>query len=187
MVDTETLANNLEALLFTEGGTLPRSKLHKMLFCSAEELEKARELLSARLTHGIALVATETDLALVVAPQSAPVVDVVFAPENNEIGDAGLEILAILLYKGASTRATIDYIRGVNSSFSIRSLLTRGLVERTHNPDDSREYLYRPTVELLAHLGIRSSQELPEYATILAELTAFQENNAFSREHTTDA
>lgn len=93
---------------------------------------------------------------------------------DRDIGDAGLEILGILLYRGPSTRSQIDYIRGVNSSSTLRNLLARGLVERAGNPEDAREFLYRPTVECMAHLGVRSKEELPEYATIAHELAAFE-------------
>ena len=92
----------------------------------------------------------------------------------NEIGEAGLEVLAIVLYRGASTRAQIDYIRGVNTASTLRNLLSRGLLERAGNPEDAREYLYRPTVELLAHLGVRNNKELPSHEEIAAELGAFE-------------
>ncbi len=172
-----TLSNTLEALLFSEGGSLTRTKVTKILGCTDEECAQAIQTLAARLTHGITLLQTETEVALAIAPTTAHVIDEVYAGDKAEIGDAGLEVLAILLYSGPSTRATIDYIRGVNSSFSVRALLTRGLIERAHNPGDSREYLYRPTVQLTAHLGARSSQELPEYASIRAELEAFEAKN----------
>ena len=93
---------------------------------------------------------------------------------ERDIGDAGLEVLAILLYEGPSTRATIDYIRGVNSSSTIRTLLTRGLVERSGNPDDGREYIYKPTTDLFAYVGVRKREDLPEYGTIAGELAAFK-------------
>jgi chromosome segregation and condensation protein ScpB len=53
-------------------------------------------------------------------------------------------------------------------------LLARGLLERTGNPEDGREYLYRPTVELLSHLGVRNQAELPNHAEIVAELETFE-------------
>ncbi|OGG57839.1 hypothetical protein A2853_00505 [Candidatus Kaiserbacteria bacterium RIFCSPHIGHO2_01_FULL_55_17] len=84
---------------------------------------------------------------------------------------------------GPSTRARVDYIRGVNSSSTLRNLLARGLLERAGNPEDAREYLYRPTVETLAHLGITKSGELPEYDTIVRELAAFEHTSEpFSKE-----
>ena len=171
---TQQLTNALEALLFSEGGTLSRSKLSGVLKCTEGELSTVIRALSERLNGGIVLIETEKEVALTIAPSASAVVEEAYAPDKGDIGDAGLEVLSIILYRGPSTRATIDYIRGVNSSFSVRALLSRGLIERAHNPADSREYMYRPTTELLAHLGVKNSQELPEYATVVAELATFE-------------
>ena len=72
----------------------------------------------------------------------------------------------MVLYKNGANRAEIDYIRGVNSSFTLRSLLVRGLVERITDPRDLRRYFYRPSFELLSFLGVKSVEELPEYAEV---------------------
>jgi len=169
------LAARAEALLFSEGGSLSLKKLMQLLECTPQDLQKALDELGASLTGGISLIRTETEAALVVSGDARESVQKAFEKElGREIGEAGLEVLAILLYRGASTRSRIDYVRGVNSSSTIRTLLARGLVERTGNPADLREYLYRPTVELLAHLGVKGTQELPEYATIAGELAVFE-------------
>ena len=168
-------ANKIEALLFSEGGPLTRKRAATILACTETDLSNALRILSSRLTGGLALVETETEIALAVSKETAPLIEEVYAVEKEkDIGDAGLEVLAILLYRGPSTRATIDYVRGVNSSFSVRALLTRGLIERAHNPDDSREYHYRPTTELMTHLGARDSSELPQYGIISNQLAAFE-------------
>lgn len=170
------LATKIEALLFAEGDALTFKKLEKMLGCDQDTLTKALDELQGRLAgRGVSLLRSDTEVALAVSPEGRDIVAEVLAKENNrDIGDAGLEILSILLYEGPSTRATIDYIRGVNSSSTLRTLLTRGLVERTGNPEDGREYLYRPTVELLAYLGVKDTKDLPEYATITSELAVFK-------------
>lgn len=170
------LPPKIEALLFAEGDSLTLKKLGQLLECDQETLKKALNELRLRLSRrGVTLICTDTEAALAVSPEGRTIVAEVRAKENErDIGDAGLEILSILLYEGPSTRATIDYIRGVNSSSTLRTLLSRGLVERSGNPEDGREYLYRPTVELLAHLGVKDTKDLPEYATIANELAAFK-------------
>lgn len=171
------LATKLEAFLFAEGGSLSRKKLLQSLECKPEELDAAIAELSKSLEgRGISLIQTETEVALAVASSAQNALEKAFEKElGREIGDAGLEVLSIVLYRGASTRAQIDYIRGVNSGTTVRTLLARGLLERAGNPDDAREYLYRPTAELLAYLGATSAQELPEYATIRGELASFEQ------------
>ena len=123
-------------------------------------------------------------MSVVVSPATSEEIKTAYELElGREIGDAGLEVLAIVLYRGPSTRAQVDYIRGVNTSSTMRTLLTRGLIERTGNPEDGREFLYRPTVELLAHLGVRKVTELPDYAKISNELAAFEQKGSPFQEH----
>lgn len=178
-MDTSKLALQAEALLFAEGESIALKKLASLLACDGKTLESALDALEARLSgRGISLIRTDKEVALAVSPEGRNiVVETLKNEQERDIGEAGLEILAILLYEGPSTRAQIDYIRGVNSSSTLRTLLSRGCIERSGNPEDGREYLYRSTVELLAHLGVRNTKELPEYATIVRELENFKQAN----------
>jgi segregation and condensation protein B len=173
------------SFLFVEGGSLSRKKLASLLKCSPSELKTALEALSERLKgSGLSLVESDTEASLVVSKETSGSVESALKEElERDIGDAGLEVLAIVLYMGPSTRARIDYIRGVNSSSTLRNLLARGILERAGNPEDAREYLYRPTVEALAHLGVEKSTQLPEYDSIVRELAAFEQTSEpFSKE-----
>lgn len=169
-------SSKIEALLFTEGGPITKKKLAQMLGTSVDAISKAViELAEQRRDSGVVVIDTETEASLAVAANEAKTVEDAFGEDaSREIGDAGLEVLSIVLYRGPSTRSAIDYIRGVNTSSTIRTLTARGLVERTANPEDAREYLYRPTSELLAHLGVRKGDELPDYGKITNELAAFE-------------
>jgi len=173
---SEELAKRAQAFLFAEGGEMPHRKLASLLNCKESELRDVLKTLSERLNgSGIALIQTETAACLAVSEEASGIVQEAIKRElDRDIGEAGLETLSIVLYMGPSTRARIDYLRGVNSASTLRNLLARGLIERTENPEDAREYLYRPTVELLAHLGVRSAKELSNYDTIVPELAAFE-------------
>lgn len=175
-MSTQDLATRAEAFLFAEGGELTYRKLASLLACKEGEVKTALQALSERLEgRGIALIRTDTAASLATSREASALVREALKRElERDIGDAGLEVLAIILYGGSSTRARVDYVRGVNSSSTLRNLLARGLLERSVNPDDAREYLYRPTVELLAHLGIARSDELPDYATIVSQLRSFE-------------
>jgi len=163
------LAAEAQAYLFVEGGTLSLKNLAGKLRIESLALEGILDDLAGRLKgSGLALVQTETEVSLAVSAAIKAAYH-----EDKEIGDAGLEVLAIILYRGASTKSRIDYIRGVNTSSTIRTLLSRGLIERASNPADSREYLYRPTTELLAHIGVARVEDLPDYGKITSALTAF--------------
>ena len=74
-----------------------------------------------------------------------------------------METLAIIAYKGPLTRAHIEYVRGVNSSFTLRNLVMRGLVERMENPKDARSYLYGTSFNFLKHLGVARPEDLPRF------------------------
>ena len=180
----------MQAYLFAEGGSLSIKRLSQLTGSDDTAITEALDELGKKLDgSGLSLVVTETEATLAVAANESAALRGQYERElGREIGEAGLEVLAIILYRGPSTRADIDYIRGVNTSSTVRTLLARGLLERAGNPTDGREYIYRPTAELLAHIGARSVQELPEYGTISSELKAFEEskdNNQgpFTQEH----
>ncbi|KKW20159.1 MAG: Segregation and condensation protein B [Parcubacteria group bacterium GW2011_GWA2_51_10] len=173
------LALRAESLLFAEGRTLERKRLAQLAECSTSDLSQALDLLESRLSHGIALIRTETEVGLAVAPKGAEFLARAYEREREkDIGEAGLEVLAILLYRGPSTKADIDYMRGVNTFSTLRTLLMRGLIARANNPNDGREYVYTPTTELLAHLGVTDAKALPDYDTIAGALAAFESNQS---------
>jgi segregation and condensation protein B len=85
---------------------------------------------------------------------------------NKDLSKAALETLSIALYKNGASRAEIDYIRGVNSSFTLRALSIRGLVEKTTDPKDSRRYIYKPSFDLFSFMGVKSVEELPDFSEV---------------------
>jgi segregation and condensation protein B len=109
-------------------------------------------------------------------PEASAIIEQLTKEElNRDLGKAGLETLTIVLYKGPITRAELDYIRGVNSSFILRHLTVRGLVDKVVNPADSRSFLYQPSFEVLQHLGITKKEELPDYETAMAKLAELKQ------------
>jgi chromosome segregation and condensation protein ScpB len=67
----------------------------------------------------------------------------------------------------------IDFIRGVNSSYILRNLLMRGLIERERS---SNTYNYKITFDFLKHLGLNSVNELPEYEKYKNILEEYETN-----------
>jgi len=176
MNDTAQLAANLEALLFAMGRPTSRYELAKKLGAKDSELEEAVAHLKHRLTHGITLVDDGHHLELRTAPAAASIIERIQKEENSrDIGKAGLEALAAILYRGPLTRAEIDFIRGVNSSQTLRTLTMRGLVRRVENPKDERSFIYEPTTELLAYLGLASRTQVPEYEEVRQKLQQLED------------
>lgn len=171
-----TVEQRLEAVLFFSGEAETRDRLARLLDVSLEELDTAVRLLTASLaSRGIRLLAMNEQLELVTAPETSDVVTRVRKQElARDLGKAGNETMAIILYRGPSTRAEIEYVRGVNCAFVLRNLLIRGLIERVHHETRARTMVYRATPEALEHLGITRIEDLPEYTKVRAELARFE-------------
>jgi segregation and condensation protein B len=169
------LSQKLEGVLFYKGVPMKKSTLKKLFEVSDEELQNATAVLISRLEHGgIKLLESESELELVAHPELDQLLESIRKEElKRDIGKAGAETLAIVLYKGPISRAEIDRIRGVNSSFILRNLLVRGLVERTLEKNNS---LFSATTALFAHLGITSKMQLPNYAQTLDSLEKFEKD-----------
>lgn len=163
----------IEGVLFFKASAMKKSDLIKLFNCTAEDLQTALTSLSERLiAGGTRLIQTDTQVELVTAPELDELIESLRRDDlKRDIGKAGAETLAIILYKGPLTRSEIDRIRGVNSSFILRNLLIRGLVERT---SDTRGNTFAATPDLFAHLGISNKIELPDYAVVLDQLEAFE-------------
>lgn len=155
----------LEAVLFAEGGPLSKNKLVALLGVSESTLaEAASELHQSLSGRGLALFETPGELELRTAPAASSVIEKLREGElTRDLGKAGQETLAIILYQDGASRSEIDWIRGVNSGQTIRSLMLRGLVNRIDDPADKRRFRYEATTEALAHLGVSRIEELPRY------------------------
>jgi segregation and condensation protein B len=164
----------IEGLLFYKSAPQKKTTVLKLFGISGEELAAALVTLKERLAGGATrLIETETEIQLVTAPELAPVIEALRKNElKADIGKAGAETLAIILYQSPISRGEIDRIRGVNSSFILRNLQIRGLVERVVG-DKGSGFRYTITPALLAHLGVTSKQELPDFARVTDALEKF--------------
>jgi len=168
------LAHSIEGLLFALGKPLSRKELLRMLDADTQSLEDAIAILAAK-QGGVAVVDDGVTLELRVAPSVAATIEKVRREEYvRDIGRAGLEVLAAIIYRGPLSRAEIDFIRGVNSSQTIRTLTMRGLIRRTQNPKDERSFLYEATTELFASLSITHAHDLPEYEQVRNTLSTLE-------------
>ncbi|MEK7208529.1 MAG: SMC-Scp complex subunit ScpB [Patescibacteria group bacterium] len=176
MNNQDNLHVSIEALLFWRGEAMSLSELCRALKASSSKVKEALTELRERLRgRGVALVAAGDSFALATAPEAHELIERMRKEElSRDLGRAALETLSIVLYKGEAARRDIEHVRGVNSTAILRSLLIRGLIERRQSETDERMFLYRPTVELFALLGIARAEELPECAVVRAELEEVQ-------------
>ena len=175
---TDEQLAGLEALLFIHGEPLAYQKIGKILGISATEAKTLAAELGKRLSaqdRGLTLVRNDDQAQLATKPAFAGIVeDFVKAELTEDLAPASLETLAIVAYFGPISRSRIDYQRGVNSSFILRSLLIRGLVERHPDPVHPNTYLYQPSFDLLKYLGVNAQTDLPEYPRFRKLLTDFE-------------
>lgn len=160
--------------MFALGRPLSRAELAKQLGASVEDIAAA--LADSQPGRGVVLVDDGSLVELRAAPEAAELIEKIRRDEYaREVGKAGQEVLAAVIYRGPLTRSEIDFIRGVNSSQTLRTLTMRGLVRKIQNPKDSRSFLYESTTELLATLGVSRAQDLPEYTEVRDKLTKLEE------------
>ena len=123
---------------------------------------------------GIALLRKGDEVTLGTVPEVSELIERITKEElSRDLSKAALETLSIVLYKGPITRSEIDYVRGVNSTFILRNLLIRGLIEKIDNPKDQRSFLYQPSFQLLEYMGVPKIEDLPEYDSAMATLAGF--------------
>ncbi len=168
----------LEALLFVHGEPISIAKAQKILGIPPEEfsplLNELRERLAAN-DRGLAIVEHDDRIQFATKPHLARIlVDFVKSEISEDLSPASTEALSIIAYLGPISRSRIDFIRGVNSTFIIRSLLLRGLVERIPDPERGNSFLYRPTFELLRHLGVENQDALPERKEFISLIEQFE-------------
>lgn len=165
----------IEALLFYKAEPIKKVVLMKTLGVGEEDLGTALKTLEERLEGGAtALLSTDEEVSLVTAPEFDELIDNTRKDEMKRgIGKAGAETLAIVMYRGPISRVEIDRVRGVNSSYILRNLEIRGLVERRAG---KRQNEFVITTELLRHLGIREKTEMPDYAKVMNALEAFEDS-----------
>lgn len=160
-----SLQSVIETILFVHGEPITFDKLVKSAKAKKEAVLKALEELKKDYENrGLAILTKNDQYQLGSNPKNTKYIENLVKDEfSEELSRAAVETIAIIAYKGPLTRVEIEYVRGVNSSFTLRNLLMRGLVERIENPKDARSYLYRVSFDFLKHLGVNRLEDLPQY------------------------
>lgn len=164
----------LHALLFASAEPLEKKYLAKVLGISDDDLARGITALTASLKEsGVTVIETEDEVELRTAPEASELLKKLREAElSRDLGKASLETLAVIAYQGGATRGEIDWVRGVNSTASLRTLLMRGLIEGREDEKDKRRLRYSITTEALAHLGLTRVEDLPRVHELRASATA---------------
>jgi len=157
----------IESILLVSGEPVKISRISKITGVSKPEVENAVMLLQGEYSAGgcgMIIIKKEDEIQLATNPENATLIDDLVKSEIQEnLSKAGLEVISIVAYRGPISRMDVEAIRGVNCSFTLRSLLMRGLLERIDNPADNRSYLYKISFDFLKKLGIESVEKLPDF------------------------
>ena len=169
------LISQIESLLFVSNKPLTLKQLIKFTGSGEGEVKQALEQLSmdcnTEAGRGVVLLEAPDGYQLATNSTNSEIVkNFLNADLREALTEATVEVLAIIGYRQPISKAEIEAIRGVNSQYSLRALLMRGLIEKVPNPNDARGYLYQVTTEFLQHMGITSVADLPDFQELVAKI-----------------
>lgn len=166
------LKSQIESILFVSNKPLAAKQLAKILAREEGEIITAlAELVAERKESGIVILEASDGYQIATNSQNVETVkNFLNADLRDKLTDATVEVLAIIAYRQPMAKTEIEAIRGVNSQYSIRQLLMRGMIEKVPNPHDARGNLYQVTTEFLQHMGLTSVRDLPEFEQLVAQI-----------------
>jgi len=173
----DNLKSKIESILFVYADPMTTKKLSKILEVKEKEVKECiAELIDDYKDKGVNVLEKDGKVQMVSSEKNSEIIEkLVQSSLSEELTPAALETLAVVSYKEPISRSDIDEIRGVNSIFSLRTLLMRGLIEKNQSgTGDKREVFYKTTLDFLKKLGINSVEQLPQYD----ELSGVSEKNS---------
>jgi segregation and condensation protein B len=132
--------------------------------------------------RGIRLVESGEKVELATAPGAGALIARYVGADAPRLSSPSLETLAIVAYRQPCTRNTIERIRGVDSEYTIRTLLHRRLVmELGRSEAPGRPILYGTGFDFLERFGMTSLEELPPLDAPIAESLFAPDDEAEAR------
>ena len=161
------ISSAIEAILFAAGDSVPIARLSLVLETDEAEIRQiAAELAETyeREQRGMRILRLEDKLQMCSAPEYAPFITKTLEHRKPPmLSPPALETLAIVAYFQPVTRAYIDKVRGVDSSYTVSVLTERGLIAPCGKLDvPGRPTIFKTTDVFLRTMGIHELSELPE-------------------------
>jgi segregation and condensation protein B len=153
----------LEALLFVAERPLTRREIATVAGVDRATVDERLGDLEVTLAgRGIRLALSGDRVELVTAPEAGALVARYVGADAVRMSPAALETLAIVAYRQPITKGGVERIRGVDSEYSVRSLLHRRLVTELGRAEaPGRPILYGTGFEFLERFGLTSLDDLP--------------------------
>ena len=166
MEQTE-LQRAIEAILFAAGERVEISRLSMALEVDEDEIQKAADALADQFAferRGIRILRLEKGYQMVSSGEMADYITKALETRKPpKLSSSQLEALTIIAYYQPATKAMVEQIRGVDSSYSVSALLNKKLIEEAGRLNvPGRPILYRTTPDFLRTFGLESLEDLPE-------------------------
>ena len=165
-MDFEQLQRAIEAILFAAGERVELSRLAAVLETDAEDVEKAADAMADQWAferRGIRILKLEKGYQMVSSGEMSDyVAQVLETRKPPKLSSSQLETLTIIAYYQPATKAMVEQIRGVDSAYSVASLLNKKLIEEAGRLNvPGRPIQYKTTPDFLRTFGLSSLEELP--------------------------
>ena len=165
-MDMEELQRIIEAILFAAGECVEISRLSVSLEVDENEIIAAADALADKLSfdrRGIRVIRLENAYQMVSSGEmSEYVTKALETRKPPKLSSSQLETLTIIAYYQPATKAMVEQIRGVDSSYSVAALLNKKLIEEAGRLNvPGRPIQYRTTPDFLRTFGLSSLEELP--------------------------
>lgn len=165
-MEREELKRAIEAILFAAGERIELQRLCAALETDPDEVESAVDALMDQYAferRGIRILKLDKGYQMVSAGEMANYVTKALETRKPpKLSSSQLETLTIIAYYQPATKAMVEQIRGVDSSYSVAALLNKKLIEEAGRLNvPGRPIQYRTTPDFLRTFGISSLEELP--------------------------
>ena len=164
----------IEAILFAAGEPVGVERLCLTLELDRETVDELCAHLADQYSYerrGLRVLKLDNAWQMASAPEYADIIRQTFESRKPaKLSQPALEVLSIIAYFQPTTRAYVDQVRGVDSSYTVGLLLERELIEECGRlAVPGRPILYRTTKNFLRSFSLASLEELPELPNSTAE------------------
>ena len=166
-MEMNELHRGIEAILFAAGEPVELARLSMALEADPKDVAAAAEALAndwAYQRRGIRILKLDTAWQMASSGECADYVTKALETRKPpKLSASQLEVLTIIAYYQPATKAMVEQIRGVDSSYSVSALLNKKLIEEAGRLNvPGRPIQYKTTEGFLRTFGISSLEELPE-------------------------
>jgi segregation and condensation protein B len=165
--DTREIQSALEAILFAAGEPVPVRRIAAALNLEPEDVEQAADALANQYgfdRRGMRIVRLDDCYQMCSSPEYADLIRLILETRKPpQLSQPAQEVLAVVAYFQPVTRAYIEQVRGVDCTYTVKTLAERGLIEEAGRLEvPGRPMLFRTTKVFLRTFGLKSLMDLPE-------------------------